>query len=89
VIISFPQDGTTRATLLIVGSAVVLFLVYLCLRDGVVPNRGWKVERATRPLLYWFLITLFVLLSGVLFWGGVSLGTSKAHEALGSLRRAA
>jgi hypothetical protein len=91
VTISLQQDGATSATLLMAGSAVVLFLVYLCLRDGVVPNQGWKVERATRPLLYWLLIALFVLLSGVLFWGGVSLASERyeAHEALGSLRRAA
>lgn len=70
---SLQPGGTASATLLIVGSAMVLFLVYLCLRDGVVPNRGWKVERASRPLLYWLLITLFVLLSATLLWGGVSL----------------
>jgi hypothetical protein len=77
VTISLQQDGAASATLLIVGSAVVLLLVYLCLRDGVVPNQGWKVERATRPLLYWLLIALFVLLSGVLFWGGVSLASER------------
>jgi hypothetical protein len=75
--ISLQQHGAASATLLIVGSAVVLFLVYLCLRDGVVPNQGWKVERGTRPLLYWLLIALFVLLSGVLFWGGVSLASAR------------
>jgi hypothetical protein len=74
---SLQQDGAASATLLFVGSAVVLSLVYLCLRDGVVPNRGWKVERATRPLLYWLLIALFVLLSAVLFWAGVSLASER------------
>jgi hypothetical protein len=60
-----------------VGSAVVLFVAYRCLRDGVVVSRGWKVERATSPLVYWLLITLFLLLSGVLFWGAVSLASER------------
>lgn len=71
--IHLPQHGAPSATLLIAASTVILFLVYLCLRDGVVPNQGWKVERATRPLLYWLLIALFVFVSGVLMWGGISL----------------
>jgi hypothetical protein len=48
------------------GAVVVWFLVYRCLKDGVVVSRGWTVARATRPALYWLVIALFVLLSGVL-----------------------
>jgi hypothetical protein len=73
VTMSVQQDGAARAALLIVGSVVILFLTYRCLRDGAVVSRGLRVERATNPLLYWLLIVLFVLLSGVLFWGALFL----------------
>jgi hypothetical protein len=73
VTISLQQDGTAQAALMIMGSVVILFLTYRCVRDGVVVSRGWRVKRATSPVLYWLLITMFVLLSGVLFWGALSL----------------
>jgi hypothetical protein len=77
VTISLQQNAMARAALLIVGSIVVLFLVYRCLRDGVVVSRGLRVERATSPLLYWLLIVLFVLLSGVLFWAALSSASQR------------
>jgi hypothetical protein len=72
--IGSPESSATRAALLIVGSVVIWFLVYRCLKDGVVVSRGWRVERATRPVLYWLLMALFVLLSVVLLWAAISLG---------------
>jgi hypothetical protein len=67
-----PESGTARVGLLIVGSAAIWFIIYRCLKDGVVVSRGWRVERAARPVLYWLLIALFALLSVVLVWAAIS-----------------
>jgi len=65
-----PQDRAARLGILTVGF-VIWFVVYRCLRDGVVVSRGWRVERANRPVLYWLHIVLFVLLSCVILWTAI------------------
>jgi hypothetical protein len=67
--------------LLIAASMAGFFYVYLCLRDGVVLNRGIVIERQKRPRLYWLLILLCVLLSLAILLMGV--------DTIGPGRRAA
>jgi hypothetical protein len=67
--------------LLIAASIAGFFYVYLCLRDGVVLNRGIVVGRQKRPRLYWLLILLFVLFSFAILLMGI--------DRIGSGRRAA
>lgn len=56
--------------LLLAAAATALFFAYLCVRDGRLPNRGWVVDRATKPLLYWVFVSMYLLLAAGLFWGG-------------------
>jgi hypothetical protein len=69
----WPFSGHFAAQLgiLTVGFVMIWFVVYRCLRDGVVVSRRWRVERASRPVLYWLLIVLFVLLSCVIVWAAI------------------
>jgi hypothetical protein len=62
--------------LLIAASMIGFFYVYLCLRDGVVLNRGIVINRQTRARLYWLLIVLYVLFSlATLLMGFDTLGS--------------
>jgi hypothetical protein len=45
----------------------------LCLRDGVMLQRGYEIERHRRPVLYWVLIALYIALAVGLLTAGVSL----------------
>jgi hypothetical protein len=55
--------------ILLLAAAIVGFLfVYLCLRNGVALNRGYVIERETRPLLYWLLILLYLLFALAVLW---------------------
>jgi hypothetical protein len=45
----------------------------LCLRDGVLLQRGYRIERRRQPVLYWVLVGLSILLMTGLLTAGVSL----------------
>lgn len=59
--------------LLIAASTVGFFYVYLCLRDGVVLNRGIVIDRHRKPRLYWLLILLYVLFSFAILLMGIDI----------------
>jgi hypothetical protein len=65
--------------LLLIGTATIgFFYVYLCLRDGVVLNRGMPVDRRKQPRLYWLLMMLLVILSiAVLLMGIDTFGAGR------------
>jgi hypothetical protein len=57
--------------LLIAASTAGFYYVHLCLRDGVVLNRGIVIDRHGRPRLYWLLILLYVLFSLTILLMGI------------------
>jgi len=66
--------------LLIAAAIIGFFYVYLCLRDGVVLNRGMLIDRRKQPRLYWLLVFLFVIFSIAVLFMGI--------DTIGSVRRA-
>ena len=64
--------------LLIAASTAGFLYVYLCLRDGVVLNRGIVIDRQKRPRLYWVLILFYVLFSlAILLMGIDTIGSGR------------
>jgi hypothetical protein len=71
-------NPNTPGMLLIAASTVGFFYVYLCLRDGVVLNRGIVIDREKRPRLYWLVIFLYVLFSfAILVMGIDTMGSGR------------
>jgi hypothetical protein len=67
--------------LLIAASTFGLLFIYLCLRDGVVLNRGFSVERRTKPRLYWLIIVFYLLFSLAILWMGLDTMGVAANAA--------
>ena len=64
--------------LLIAASTIGFFYVYLCVRDGVVLNRGFVINRQNKPRLYWLLIVLYGLFSlAILVMGIDTMGSGR------------
>jgi hypothetical protein len=59
--------GHLPGILLLGASLAGLFFTVLCLRDGIVLNRGFIVDRARKPRLYWLFIALYLAFSAILF----------------------